>query len=199
MFPMTVKIIENFIEPEVCRYIVNHSKCFLSNENGKPGYFEDNYPRRAISKDQKDFSTDPRVSTTEEGWADRLISDCLYKAQKYLEDFYSLKSLDNYEGCLVKLTQGAHNGLHSDMFQIDGSKWNDGTGREDEKPYSALLYLSSYEEDFFGGEIIFPQHDLTVYPKAGDFVFFIGDLDHLHEVNEITSGERYAIIMFFGE
>jgi hypothetical protein len=82
---------------------------------------------------------------------------------------------------------------------LDGSSWNDGSGREDELEYSALLYLSDYGTDFTGGEIIFPKQNLTIYPTKGMLVFFRGDLEHPHEVNTIISGNRYAIVTFFGK
>lgn len=84
------------------------------------------------------------------------------------------------------------------MYQIDGSKWEDGSGRESELDYSALLYLSDFEKDFAGGEIIFPQQDLTIKPECGMLIFFRGDLEHLHKVSRVTSGERHSIVAFLG-
>lgn len=107
--------------------------------------------------------------------------------------------INRHEAMLVRLEEGAFNGLHSDMYNLDGSDWDDETGRKDELEYSAILYLSEYNVDFTGGELVFPQHDLRVQPKIGDLVFFRGDLEHTHKVRHILSGERYAVVMFFGK
>jgi len=107
--------------------------------------------------------------------------------------------LDDYNLGVVKLVEGAFNGLHSDMYNLDGSDHSDGSERKDELEFSAILYLSTHGVDFTGGELVFPQHDLKINPESGTLVFFRGDLDHTHKVRHILSGERYAIVMFFGK
>ena len=196
---MAVNIINDFVDNKYIDEIIAGSDVFLEEVGSdRPGYFEDNYPKIAIPEKDHDGNYDKRVKTDLHKRTDILIQDCLFRVKTTLENFYK-KSLLNYEGSLVKLTAGAHNGLHSDMYMLDGSKWHDGTGREDEKEYSALLYFSDYNKDFFGGEVEFPQHNLVIKPKRGDLVFFRGDLNHLHEVKPILGGNRYAMIMFFGE
>jgi len=105
--------------------------------------------------------------------------------------------ISDYEAGVVKLAKGAFNGLHSDMYNLDGTPHEDPakTNRE----FSALVYLSEYGVDFTGGEIVFPQHKLDVQPHIGDLVFFRGDLEHTHKVRHVLSGERYAIVMFFSK
>lgn len=107
--------------------------------------------------------------------------------------------LDNYNLGVVKLIEGAFNGLHSDMYNLDGSDWDDNSDRKDELEFSAILYLSTYGIDFTGGELVFPQQELRIEPESGTLVFFRGDLDHTHKVRHILGGERYAIVMFFGK
>lgn len=198
IFYMTVNVLKNFIDGEHIHKIISGSDRFLEKIDIRNGYFEDVHPKKAMSLNDPNIEVDKRASSKEEIDSSIYISNAMYLTKNKLETFYK-KTLNRYEGGLVKLTAGAHNGLHSDMYQLDGSAWNDGTGRENEMPYSALLYLSNYGKHFKGGEIIFPQHDLCIYPESGDLVFFVGDLDHVHEVKKIISGERYAIIMFFGE
>lgn len=195
---MAVNVIQNFVDESYASVIIDGSEALLQKIEDRPGYFEDIYPKIAKSFIDTTSDLDPRVSSDEEKLASAYISHALYLTKIKLESFYQ-KKLENYEGGLVKLISGAHNGLHSDMYMLDGSEWNDGTGREAEKEYSALLYFSTHNQDFFGGEIVFPQHKKIIKPRCGDLVFFRGDLDHLHEVKPIEGGERYALIMFFGE
>ncbi|CAB5218195.1 Oxoglutarate/iron-dependent dioxygenase [uncultured Caudovirales phage] len=61
--------------------------------------------------------------------------------------------------------------------------------------YSAVIYLN---EDFDGGELIFPNIGYTYEPKAGDIVFFPSDDDdYEHMVNLLKSGKRYVIGFWF--
>jgi hypothetical protein len=196
---MTVEIFKNFVSKKYAEELILGADVFLKKPEGREGFFEDMVPRTAISKkNYKKTHGDPRAVSEKNKISDMLIHDSLYKIKNCLESFYSTP-LNNYEGGLVKLVTGAKNGLHSDMYMLDGSSWNDGSGREDELEYSALLYLSDYGIDFTGGKIIFPKQDLTIYPEKGTLVFFRGDLDHPHEVEEIVGGNRYAIVTFFGK
>lgn len=196
---MSVNIVENFVSKSYAQKIINLSGVFLKEiGDARPGYFEDPHPKRAIPKENYVDPPNLKFKTENDRIYDMLLCNSIYITKKHLENFYQ-KELTKYEGNLVKTIIGAHNGLHSDMYMLDGSSWNDGSGREAEFGYSALLYFSDYETDFLGGEVVFPQHNLEIFPKIGTLVFFRGDLDHLHEVKRIKSGSRYAMIMFFGE
>lgn len=195
---MSVNVIKNFISKDYANIIIKGSSAFLSEVKERPGYFEDNHPRLAIATKEYETRDDYRIVTKDHEESDMMISNAMYLIKARLENFYQC-DLPNYEGNIVKLTAGATNGLHSDMYRLDGSKWNDGAGREDELEYSAILYLSDHHKDFVGGEITFPQHDLTIYPEVGTLVFFRGDLQHTHEVGTVTGGNRYSIVMFCGK
>jgi hypothetical protein len=196
---MTVEIFKNFVSRKYAEELVVGADVFLKKPEGREGFFEDMVPRTAISKQNyKKAQKDHRILNKKNQITDMLIHDSLYKIKSQLESFYGIP-LNKYEGGLVKLVTGAKNGLHSDMYMLDGSSWNDGSGREDELEYSALLYLSDYDIDFTGGKITFPKQNLTIYPEKGMLVFFRGDLDHPHEVEEIVGGNRYAIVTFFGK
>jgi predicted 2-oxoglutarate/Fe(II)-dependent dioxygenase YbiX len=63
--------------------------------------------------------------------------------------------------------------------------------------YSALLYLNN---DYEGGEILFYHEEggQTAYkPDPGALIYFKGDKQYPHSVNEVTGGERANIILFF--
>ena len=54
---------------------------------------------------------------------------------------------------------------------------------------ASVLYLN---DDYEGGEIHFPQHNLSIKPKRGDLLIFPGNQYYSHEVKEILSGERFT-------
>jgi hypothetical protein len=198
---MTVQIIENFIPDDYAKDVIKKSESMLIRSPERPHFFEafpgfppspfDSQNLLEVEKMNKFLDTSEKIMGAS------MISNAMYLAKLELEKFYNV-TLNSYDGGLVKVIEGGSNSLHSDMYMLDGSKWYDGSGREDELEYSALLYLSSFEEDFTGGKIHFPIQDLTISPKRGMLVFFRGDLDHIHEVSRVNSGNRYAIIMFFG-
>jgi hypothetical protein len=59
---------------------------------------------------------------------------------------------------------------------------------------ATLIYLNS---DYEGGEIVFPTHNLSHKPEAGDLIMFPGNMHYAHEVKTITSGSRFSIPMWF--
>jgi len=59
--------------------------------------------------------------------------------------------------------------------------------------YAGLTYLNN---DYSGGAIYFPQHDLKIYPEPNEFIAFPGTKYYLHGVEEVRSGKRYVMQNF---
>jgi hypothetical protein len=60
--------------------------------------------------------------------------------------------------------------------------------------YATLVYLN---DDYIGGEIYFPEIDISIKPKAGDLVCFPDNEEYVHGVRPITSGSRYTLPRWF--
>lgn len=77
---------------------------------------------------------------------------------------------------------------HADRENVDGRPhpypWRD---------YGCIIYLN---EDYVGGELYFPQHDLRPKLNAGMLAFFPGNKNYLHGVKPILSGTRYSVALF---
>lgn len=58
--------------------------------------------------------------------------------------------------------------------------------------YSSLVYLN---HDYDGGELVFPEYDLSIKAKVGDIITFPTNTMYLHAVNKINSGTRYNILL----
>lgn len=90
---------------------------------------------------------------------------------------------------LVRWLPGNEQHPHADSENPDGSPhpypW---------RSHASILYLN---EDYEGGSIYFPQHDLDLRPKPGTMVTFPGTSEYMHGVNKITAGERYSIASFW--
>jgi predicted 2-oxoglutarate/Fe(II)-dependent dioxygenase YbiX len=59
---------------------------------------------------------------------------------------------------------------------------------------NSLFY---YNDDFDGGELYYPQHGITVKPEPGLAVLHPGDINYLHGVKIVTSGERFTTPAFY--
>jgi predicted 2-oxoglutarate/Fe(II)-dependent dioxygenase YbiX len=57
--------------------------------------------------------------------------------------------------------------------------------------FAGLLYIST--DDLEGGELVFPDHDVTVRPLTGTLVAFPSNHLFPHMVNPVVKGKRIAI------
>jgi hypothetical protein len=56
--------------------------------------------------------------------------------------------------------------------------------------YAALVYLN---DDYDGGEIFFPDHDIIIKPEPNEFICFPGTKYYIHGVNKVTKGSRFVM------
>lgn len=57
---------------------------------------------------------------------------------------------------------------------------------------SAVAYLN---EDYSGGELIFPRFNLTIKPEPGDLVVFPSTFIYEHSSEPIVDGNKYSIVV----
>jgi hypothetical protein len=93
-----------------------------------------------------------------------------------------------------KLDRNKYN-LSLDRIPIKA--WNEGQsmgphfdGQDGNKDlaFSLVAYVN---DDYEGGEISFPNHNVTIKPKAGSLIMFPSQEPYIHEVKPIVSGIRY--------
>lgn len=144
-------------------------------------------------------SSVPAVAGWENTPEEKIVKNLeeLYKNVRLLMEKHFGVSMDLVNCTYQELTEGAGNPLHSDSTKLDGSPWRD-DGVEEELEFSALVYLNDHGVDYLGGEIEFPLQKVWIEPKAGQLIFFRGDVDHIHEVKTVTSGVRKNLVFFFG-
>jgi hypothetical protein len=81
---------------------------------------------------------------------------------------------------IVKYERGSHVVAHTDS----------GTFRS-RRVFSTVLYLN---DEYEGGEIVFPVKGRSFHLKAGHFLLFPSDV--LHRVNPVISGVRHTLVGF---
>jgi hypothetical protein len=127
-----------------------------------------------------------------------LFTQIVNNVAKKINDFYGVDVVA-INPQLAEISKGGKNdGLHCDSVQLDGTPWDDGNTMLEDLEFSALVYLNTSGVDYTGGTIYFPNQDVNLMPKTGQMIFFRGDIDHPHGVSEVTSGKRYALVLFYG-
>ena len=60
-----------------------------------------------------------------------------------------------------------------------------------DRDLSVVYFLN---DDFEGGELVFPDLDLLIRPRSGTLVCFPSDHNFIHGVNPVTTGHRYTVV-----
>lgn len=68
-----------------------------------------------------------------------------------------------------------------------------GGNRNPLKLLSMIFYLN---DDYEGGELVFPRQGIEYKPVAGDAIVFPSGFPYPHAVKPVTKGRRYAVIAF---
>lgn len=111
----------------------------------------------------------------------RLIQDIHKKLSIKISELYGVKVTSNGI-TIARWFPGNFQDPHSDMLGFADNEMG------------SVVYLN---EDYEGGQIYFPQHDLEIKPPAGSAIIFPGDEYYMHGVREIKSGIRYALPIFW--
>lgn len=192
---MSVQVINNYISKNEAIAIIDVMRPYLQ-KSVRPGMSESNfedpssilyeiYSGRSIFKDNDRHE------------AGLIFTKTINRIAKDISDFYDVHAVP-LNPIFAEVSSGGQNGLHCDSVHLDGTPWDDQNDELESLEFSALVYLNTSGEDYFGGEINFPKQKITVTPEVGKLVFFRGDIDHPHEVFEVTEGSRYALVLFFG-
>lgn len=116
------------------------------------------------------------------------IDKYIQKMAGKVEEFFKVK-VKSRPPVLMRWFEGIEQQPHADKELNDGSP--------NPFPTYDLNSLIYYNDDFTGGELYFPQHDIEIKPKPGLAVMFVGDRNYLHGVRTVTSGERWTTPSFY--
>jgi len=123
-------------------------------------------------------------------------SDIVDKKTLYIANSFLMA----FEMCTDRYLDGQ--GLDKSKYNLDINNvkikaWNeaqsmgphfDGQDGHTELAFSLVAYIN---DDYEGGEISFPNHNITIKPKAGSMIMFPSQEPFIHEVKPIISGTRY--------
>jgi len=183
-----IKIIENFVELNDLKTIQKFLPTITEwMDAGKNQYAEDGtctYDASYWANRQCSWEILQKININIYNLVDKYIE----KMQRFLEDEFKVK-LQKRPPVIIRWFPGLEQKPHADKQLNDGSP----------NPFptydiNSLLY---YNDDFEGGQLYYPQHDMEVTPKPGLAVAHPGDVNYLHGVKMVTSGERFTTPSFY--
>lgn len=205
------RISGTFFDPQFARYVEGEPVCELDGTTYPPGILvrqlgsdyalqpiidavvASDRSREALVReaDQQRRRISNRVTDiVDQGDMANSIIDLVRRAYaREIEPFYNckLRSLETPQ--VLRYTRGSHYKPHSDSDVINPEtrRWKKTQNRD----YSLLIYL---DEDFEGGELIFPNFNFRLRPRAGMLAAFPSDCRYLHGAMPVLSGVRHAIV-----
>jgi hypothetical protein len=81
---------------------------------------------------------------------------------------------------------------HADNERNEHGRWL--PNHTPQREYTALVYLNN---NFTGGELVFPDRDVVIMPKPGLLVGFPSNHEFVHAVRNVLSGKRYSVPVWF--
>jgi predicted 2-oxoglutarate/Fe(II)-dependent dioxygenase YbiX len=81
---------------------------------------------------------------------------------------------------------------HADNERREHGRWV--PNHTPQRDYTGLAYLN---DDFTGGELVFPDLDVVIAPKPGLLVGFPSNHKFEHAVPKVLSGKRYSLPIWF--
>jgi hypothetical protein len=183
-----IKIINDFIDLEDLKKI----QSFLPNIN------------EWMDAGENQYSQDGTCIYDASYWADRqcswdilqkinievynIINKYIEKMRHFLERSFNV-GLSSRPPVIIKWRPGMEQRPHADKQTNDG--------KPNPFPTYDINSLFYYNDNFEGGELYYPDHDLIVIPKPGLAVAHPGDINYLHGVKPVISGERYTTPSFY--
>jgi hypothetical protein len=81
---------------------------------------------------------------------------------------------------------------HADSEREEHGRWV--PNHTPQRDYTSLIYLN---DNFTGGQLVFPDRDVVITPKRGLFVAFPSNHKFVHAVPNVLSGKRYSLPVWF--
>lgn len=180
-------IIKDFISKDTATFLINSIQPYLV-ETPRHNIFGGPMGEQLINPDSvSDYKDSPNYNIAIDIYNSLIFSIKDIVSEKFTEQ-HKVKSY--FFSCMK---EGSLNDMHMDNHYED----ENGAIRIREKYISnksGLLYLN---DDYKGGELVFPKQDISMNPKTGSLIFFEGDYKKPHAVNKVISGSRHCLILFF--
>ena len=162
--------VPNFMPEDIAKSITEYAKTHTL-EFSDFGNSEQEFTVHTYHEIEKN---DPQLIQVMQGWALKVYDFVKDTYGGEFEDFYGPKTH------IAKFVPGS--GMHE---HYDAGRPND---------IATLVYLN---EDYIGGDIYFPEYEMSFKPKPGDLLCFPDNPDYVHGVKPILDGIRYTTPRWF--
>jgi Rps23 Pro-64 3,4-dihydroxylase Tpa1-like proline 4-hydroxylase len=162
---------ENFLEVGTINRKIKNSYTSIVDEDYR------NCKVFGLSQISKCPTEDPFVKCKKE--FNSLVLDYIekFKAKYGINDLIS-----EYDWIFLRYDSGGFFKVHAD----------------DSHKYARTVSVSVYlNDEYDGGEILFPYFNIKYKPKSGDILIFSSAFPYAHSVEPITSGTRYALVNWY--
>ena len=156
----------------------------------------DLYDRYSELSPRRDYSRRPLlhyytlrdVDSESASWVYGVTLRCKEKIKVYL----STRELFVESLFVACLLSGDSHIAHADNERREKGRWV--PNHTPKRDYTGLAYLN---DDFTGGELVFPDRDVVIIPKPGLLVGFPSNHKFVHAVPKVLSGKRYSLPVWF--
>ena len=146
-------------------------------------------PRRDYnSRALLDYYTLRDVDSKSASWVHGITLRC----NKRVEVRFSTAELFVESFFVACLFTGDSHIPHADNERLENGGWI--PNHTPQRDYTGIAYLN---EDFTGGDLVFPELNLVITPKPGLLIGFPSNHDFVHAVPEVLSGKRYSLPVWF--
>jgi hypothetical protein len=135
-----------------------------------------------------DYYTLRDVDRKSANWVYRVTFRC----KENIEAHFSTPELFVESFFVASIISGDSHIPHADNERREDRKWV--PNHTPQRDYTALFYLN---DDFTGGELVFPALDVLITPQPGLLVSFPSNHQFVHAVPKVLSGKRYSLPVWF--
>ena len=175
-------------------YLANVSKLGSSAKNV---YVIDNFLSNEEHQELHNFVNSDKISwikdpaTIERTHRESIPKDTLELLKKIFQtarlnciDYYDIEVNDDFMGeyLLTKWSKGSNMKPHIDTNALK---------------HQHIVCMYYINDNYDGGEIVFPDYNLEIKPKSNSLIMFPGNENYVHGVLEVSKGFRYTFPMRF--
>ena len=122
----------------------------------------------------------------------RRVYGITFRCKERIEVHLSTEELFVESLFVACLLSGDSHIAHADNEQREHGRWV--PNHTPNRDYTGIAYLN---DNFTGGELVFPHLDLAIAPKPGLLVAFPSNHRFVHVVPKVLSGKRYSLPIWF--
>lgn len=185
-------IIPNYVAKVHCKFLVDYAE----KADSKPLGIFDHEKSNTYGSEQ--FSTDTSIRDTKLIICDdTIMNGCVevvrHAVENLINPFFDVSVQSAEIPQVLRYDVGGHYDEHVDSEALwhntheNKIEWKKVLDRD----ISILLYLN---DDYEGGELVFPNQNIMIKPKTGMLVAFPSNHHFVHGVNPVTKGTRYAMV-----